>query len=104
MYRIFRSEWYETKLKKLDSSEQKRVFNFEQSLKQEPYSGKPLGYKFFREKKFGNKRIIFLVYQEHKCIFLVTITNKKAQQREINLIKTNLDIYKEEIKKLIKDI
>lgn len=104
MYRVFRSEWYETKLKKLDSSEQKRVLNFEQSLKQEPYSGKPLGYKFFREKKFGNKRIIFLVYQEHKCIFLVTITNKKAQQHEINLIKANLDIYKEEIKKLIEDI
>lgn len=104
MYRVFRSEWYGTKLKKLDSSEQKRVLNFEQSLKQEPYSGKPLGYKFFREKKFGSKRIIFLVYQEHKCIFLVTITDKKAQQNEINLIKANLDIYKKEIKKLIKDI
>ena len=104
MFRVFRSEWHETKLKKLDSSEQKRVLNFEQLLKQEPYSGRPLGYKFFREKKFGNKRIIFLVYQEHKCIFLVTITNKKAQQNEINLIKANLDIYKEEIKKLIKDI
>ena len=80
MFRVFRSEWYETKLKKLSNPEIYRVSKFEQSLKEAPFSGKPLGYPFLREKKFGGKRLIFLVYEEHRCIFLVTITDKKLQQ------------------------
>lgn len=49
MFRVFRSGNYKKKLEKLDGSDYKRVINFEQSLKQKPYSGKPLSYKFFRE-------------------------------------------------------
>ena len=104
MYRAFRSEWYESKLLNLDKSEYERVIKFEQSVKLNPYSGKPLGYKFFREKKFDGKRVIFLIYEEHKCVFFVTITDKKAQQNEIDLIKANLDVYKEEIEKRIKSL
>ena len=100
-FRVFRSEHYEKKLSKLDTSEQFRVTKFEQSLKEEPYSGRPLGYRFFREKKFDGKRVLFLVYEERKCIFLVTITDKKAQQHEIDLIKANLDVYRKELEDLI---
>lgn len=92
------------KLEKLDGSEYDRATNFEQSLKQEPYSGKPLGYKFFREKKFNGKRFIFLVYEQHKSVFLITITNKKLQQQEINAIKTHLDVYEGEIESAIREI
>ncbi len=103
-FRVFRSEHYKNKLLKLDKSEQDRVINFEQSLKEQPFSGKPLGYKFFREKKFDGKRILFLVYEEHSSIFLITITNKKSQQQEIDLIKTNLDIYKDELESILKNL
>ena len=89
---------------KLDKSEQERIFGFEQSLKKQPFSGKPLGYRFFREKKFNGKRMLFLVYNEHKCVFLITITNKKTQQREIDLIKNNLDVYKDELRELLDNI
>ena len=82
MHRVFRSDWYRKKLEKLDNQEQERVKKFEQSLKEAPYSGKPLGYEFLREKKFGGKRILFLIYEAHQTIFLVTITDKKAQQEE----------------------
>ena len=101
MFRIFRSEWYDKKFDKLVKFEQERVSKFEQQLKLQPYSGKPLGYEFFREKKFDGKRLLFLVYEEHKVIFLVTITDKKAQQQEIDLIKTSLDVYKEIMIKII---
>lgn len=101
MFRVFRSDWYDKKLQKLDKSEQDVISKFEQHLKLEPYSGKPLGYKFFREKKFDGKRILFLVYEDHESIFLVTITDKKAQQHEIDLIKANLEIYKEKLEKLL---
>lgn len=104
MFRVFRSEWYDKKLNKLDTSEQIIISKFEQQLKEEPYSGKPLGYKFFREKKFDGKRILFLVYEEHQTVFMVTITDKKAQQYEIDLIKANLDIYKNILEKIIKNL
>jgi len=104
MYRVFRSEWYSKKLKKLDKSDIKRVEKFEQQLKQQPFNGKPLGYKFFREKKFDGKRLLFLVYEEHSVVFLVTITDKKAQQRDIDFIVSHLNIYKEEIDELVKGL
>ncbi len=104
MFRVFRSDWYQKKFDKLEKFEQERVEKFEQQLKEQPYNGKPLGYDFFREKKFEGKRLIFLVYEEHKIIFLVTITDKKAQQIEIDMIKKNLEKYKEIIKKLSNEI
>ena len=104
MYRVFRSEWCKKKLEKLDNQEQERVKSFEQSLKEKPHSGKPLGYDFFREKKFDGKRLIFLIYEEHKAVFLVTITDKKTQQKEIDTIKLYLDVYKDEVDKLMKGV
>src|SRR3989344_8280830 len=104
MFRVFRSDWYSKKLSKLEKSEQSRIEKIEQSLKTEPYSGKPLGFEFFREKKFDGKRILLLVYNEYKMVFLVTITDKKLQQEEINLIRKNLDAYREIIKKIMSDL
>ena len=103
MFHVFRSEWYEKKLSKLTPSEQARVENFEQELKQQPYAGKPLGYSFFREKKFDSKRLLFLVYDEHVAIFLVTITDKKTQQKAIDLIVKNLGRYQETLRRMLKD-
>ena len=104
MFRTFRTDWYEKKLKKLSLGEQERVKRIEQELKKNPYDGKPLGYTFFREKKFDGKRLIFLVYDFYKAIFLVTITDKKMQQKVIDLIKANLDVYKAELEKILKTI
>lgn len=104
MFRAFRTDWYEKKLKKLSPDEQERVKHIEQELKETPYDGKPLGYEFFREKKFDGKRLIFLVYEPHIAIFLVTITDKKMQQKVVDIIKSNLDVYKEELEKILKSI
>ena len=101
MFRVFRSNWYDEKFRELTKSDQERVDKFEQHLKQQPYSGKPLGYKFFREKKFNENRLIFLVYEDFNAVFLATITNKKMQQTVIDLIKRNLDKYKENIRSLV---
>ncbi len=104
MFRAFRTDWYEKKLKKLSSDEQKIIIKIEQELKQNPHSGKPLGYDFFREKRFDGKRLYFLVYESHKAIFLITISDKKAQQNVIDLIKSNLDIFKEQLDKILKNL
>ncbi len=73
-------------------------------MKNEPFSGKPLGYKFFREKRFDGKRLLFLIYEEHSILFLVTITDKKAQQRDIDFIISHLSVYKDEIDKVVKNL
>ena len=104
MFRVFRSDWYDKKLNKLEASELERIHKFEQELKSQPFTGKPLGYKFFREKRFNNKRLLFLVYEEHQIVFMITITDKKAQQHEIDLIKANLEVYKETIRNIAKKL
>ena len=104
MLRVFRSDWYEKKLDKLSTQEQERVNQFEQDLKQNPFQGKPLGYAFFREKKFNGKRMYFLVYESHKVVFIITISEKKAQQQVIDAIKANLDAYKEQMEKLLRNV
>ncbi|MEK6948077.1 MAG: hypothetical protein AABX19_02425 [Nanoarchaeota archaeon] len=70
-------------------------------LKIQPYSGQPLGYDFIREKKFNGKRLIFLVYDEYNVVFLVTISDKKTQKKDINIIKASLEYYKDYIQKII---
>ena len=104
MFRVFRSDWYEKKLTELSKQEEGRVKKFEQDLKQNPYQGRPLGYDFFREKKFNGKRMYFLVYESHQVVFIVTISGKKTQQQVIDVIKANLDVYKDQIDKLLKNI
>jgi hypothetical protein len=69
MFRVFRADWYERKFSKLSTSEQRRVARFEQELKASPFSGKPLGYSFFRQKKFNGKGLIFPVYDSHQSVF-----------------------------------
>ena len=103
-FRVFRSFNYKEKFAKLDRSEQIPVEKFEQALKEQPFSGQPLGYKFFREKKFSGKRLLFLVYEEHKCVFLITITDKKAQQHEIDMIKASLDVYRNELEDILRKL
>ena len=104
MYRAFRGNWYEKKLKKLSTKEQEIVQQFEQDVKQNPYQGSPLGYTFFREKRINGKRMYYLIYDSHKVVFLITISDKKAQQDVIDVVKANLDVYKEQIEKILKNI
>ncbi len=104
MFRVFRSDWYNKKFSKLSAQEQKRVGDFEQSLKQNPNQGRTLGYNFFREKKFNGKRMYFLIYDSHQVVFLITISDKKTQQQVIDVIKANLDVYKEQIEKILNNI
>ncbi len=44
------------------------------------------------------------MYDEHSIVFLVTITDKKAQQRDIDFIVSHLKVYKDEIDRLAKGL
>ena len=77
------------------------IENFISRLKEDITLGKPLGYPFFREKKIDKYRVYFLVYEDVTTVLLITISDKKAQQQTIDNIKSQLDFYKELIKKKI---
>jgi len=97
-FRIFKTATYDEDHKNLDHSEQLRVDNILDNLFEVgDKTGKPLGYKFFREKKFNGKRVLYLVYKNLSVILLLTITDKKTQQATINEILLHLDEYKKYI-------
>ncbi|HLC20253.1 MAG TPA: hypothetical protein VJK72_05000 [Candidatus Nanoarchaeia archaeon] len=86
-----------TSSKRLSTSDRKLYF----ASQRRHTLGKPLGYPFFREKKIDKYRVYFLVYEDVTTVLLITISDKKAQQQTIDNIKSQLDFYKELIKKKI---
>ena len=55
--------------------------------------GDSLGYRFFREKRVGGKRVYYLVYEDLKAVLMVAISDKKTQQETIDEIKSRLQDY-----------
>ena len=99
MYKIFTTEEFDKLFSKLDKSTQTQIDNEIEQLKVNPYVGKPLGYKFFREKRAEGYRFYFLIYEEFIVVFVITLSNKKGQQDAINKVKNLIPVYREEIKR-----
>ena len=101
MFRLFTTSEFDNDFLKLDESDKKKVRKIMDELKTKGFDvGKPLGRKYFREKKFGNKRLYFLVYKNELIALAVGISNKKMQKDTINKILLELKNYEEFIKKL----
>jgi len=66
-------------------------------LSENPYCGKPLGYKFFREKKIKKWRIYYLIYEEYLVLYFINLSDKILQQTTIDKIKSELNLLKEYI-------
>ena len=98
-YGVYTSEEFDEDFNKLDKSLQDQISNEIDQLKINPYIGKPLGYKFFREKKVKNYRFYYLIYDEYVVVFVIAVSDKKNQQEVIDAIKHLLPYYKEQIKK-----
>ena len=104
MYAVYRTAKFDKEFsKKLSNEEQKEVENLEKNqLTDNPYTGDPLGYRFFREKKLGGKRVYFLVYDDLKAVLMIAISDKRTQQDTINEIKNMLKDYYFIVKDAIK--
>lgn len=104
-YRIFTTEEFDDDFNSLDESEKSRVRKILNQLKEQGDDvGKPLRYPYFREKKFENKRLYFLVYKEQLIILALAISDKKTQQKTIDNIISELKNYKEIINKKISEL
>ena len=101
-YKIETTTQYDKDFERLDYSVRIQIEQEIEQLKINPFVGKPLGYKFFREKKVGKFRFYFLIYEEYVVVFVIALSDKKNQQETINIIKQLIPHYKEEIKNRIK--
>ena len=101
MYKLFTSEEFDRDFDDLDKSLKLQIDKEIDQLKINPFVGKPLGYKFFREKKVKNFRIYYLIYEEYVVVFVIALSDKKGQQKAIERIKNLIPFYREELKKKI---
>jgi len=103
MYTVFRTKRFDKELlKQFSEKDRKQVNQFEKKqLTKNPYVGDPLGYTFFREKKFKGKRVYYLIYEDLKCVLMIGISNKKTQQDTIDDIKGKLKEYHQVIKETL---
>lgn len=98
-FEIYKTDEFRKEYSKLDKSVSDKVDKEIEQLEDNPYSGRPLGYKFFREKKVEGFRIYYLIYGSYAVVFLITIGGKKDQKKTINTIKMLMPYYREEIRK-----
>ncbi len=100
-YDVYTTENFDEQFRKLTIEEQKRVKKIYLQLKEYPYVGDQLRYKFLREKRLKEKRIYYLVYDDLKTVLVVALSTKKTQQETINRIIKYLDEYYKYIKDLL---
>ena len=100
-YAVYHSGRFDKELNKFDAEFQNHVDRIEEQLKENPFLGKPLDAKWFREKKHGKYRIYFVVYEEFSSVFMVAISEKKDQQKVINTVRLMFGFLKEELKKMV---
>ena len=100
-YIVYRTPIFNKKLEDFSDDFVTQIKGFEGQLVENPYVGKPLGFRWFREKKLGKYRIYYLIYEDLRAVYIITLSAKKDQQKIINTIKLFLDNYREEIENLI---
>lgn len=77
----------------LNNKEKEWIKKMIDQLKENANVGKPLGFNWFREKKFEGKRLYYLIYKNSNSILLVAFGNKKDQQKIISYIIRNKERY-----------
>jgi len=102
VYAIYITESFEKEVEKFSEADKVIIQNIFLQLKDNPYVGDQIKYKFFREKRLREKRIYYLVYDNLSAVLVVAVSDKKAQQETIDEIIKYLPEFKEYIEKLLK--
>ena len=100
-YGVYHSNSFDKELSKYDKSFLEKLDKIEDQITQNPYTGDPLGVKWFREKKYGKHRIYCLIYDDLRVVFMVAISEKKDQQKVINTIRLLFKFFRKEIENLV---
>ncbi len=100
-YAIYGTETFEKELDKLEKGYGDSIKKIFLQLKENPYVGDSIRYKFFREKRIKEKRIYYIVYEEFSSVLIVAVGGKKAQQDTIDEIIKLLPEFKIYMKELL---
>jgi mRNA-degrading endonuclease RelE of RelBE toxin-antitoxin system len=100
-YQILTTSEFEKQFNKLDLQLQKRISQKISILQENPFNGKPLGYKFLREQKVLKYRFYYIVYKEFLVVFIIKLSSKKDQQKCIDSIRSLVPYYHQLVQKKI---
>ena len=83
-----------TKIKEAcEKKEQEWIEKMKDQLKDNLNVGKPLRYAWFREKKFENKRLFYVMNEKTNKALLLAFGQKRQQQKVIDHIIQNKERY-----------
>lgn len=85
-YSVYTTESFDKEAAKLSPLDQEIIRKICFKLKDSPYVGDALRYKFFREKRIREKRLYFLIYDDLSAVLLVAFGGKKIQQETIDYV------------------
>ena len=87
-YSTYATDTFKEIYASLDKSEQNWIDKTKKKLAENP-TGKILQFSWFREKKFLNKRLFFLIDEELKKILFVSFASKRKQQDVVDFVVNN---------------
>ena len=93
-YEVYETYTFSKLYGTLNKEEQSWIDKIKLQLKENPEVGKSLRFNWFREKRFENKRLYYLIYQNLNRVLLVSFGTKKDQQKIIDHIIANIERYK----------
>ena len=103
VYAVYTTETFEKEISKLSEKERKTIEKTFLQLKDNPYVGDSIRYRFFREKRIKEKRVYYLVYDDLSAVLIVGFGGKKEQQKTIEKVIKYLPEFKEHLKKRLRD-
>ena len=99
-YSVYVLEVFDKEMNKLPKDYSSKIEKIFLQLKENPYVGDQIRYRFFREKRIKEKRIYYLVYDDLKIVLMVAMGGKKAQQETIDKIINYFKEYRSYAEKL----
>jgi len=101
-YAVYTTESFEKEIEKLSEADKTMIQKIFLQLKDNPYAGDQIRYRFFREKRIREKRIYYLIYDDLSAVLVVAFGGKKAQQETIDEIIKFLPEFKKYLENLSK--
>ena len=89
MYKTYATDTFKKIYNSLNQGEKDWINKTKAKLKESP-SGKTLKYRWFKEKKYLNKRLYFLIDEKSRKILFISFAPKKEQQQIIDYVKANM--------------
>ncbi len=93
MNQVFETETFSKLYEASEKREQIWIDKMRDQISENLDVGKPLQFDWFREKKFENKRLFYIINKSTNKAILVAFGTKKEQQSIINQIMTNKERY-----------